>query len=113
MAVFPELTSDNDWVLGAFATGEKAILLDVTTACQEWLRNCWWNQNAGVDWEAILGGGDTKQLLKQQLTQVIINRQGVSEITNLTISLENYKAMVNVSFKTIYESELSFAISNG
>jgi hypothetical protein len=116
MSVFPELTSDNDWVLGAFATGDRAILLDVVTACQEWLRDCWWNQNGGIDWLTVLGGGDTTSFLKQQISETITKRQGVSSIKNLTVEKANPNnlagVVVSVTFTTIYETELSTIISN-
>lgn len=112
MPVFPQLTEDNDWVLGAVVTGNDAILLDVKTACQEWLRDCWFNQNAGIDWKVVLGGGDTTQFLLQQLQTVISGRKGVASITKLKSKKKDVVIYVDVSFITIYGVELNFVIEN-
>lgn len=110
---FPALTQDNDWILGRVVDGDNAILLDVKTAIQEWYKDCFFNMDAGIDYNTILANGNTISIFEQQIRNVVSVRPGVVEIIQLTVRKEGRNIITNLTFKTIFNSELNLALENG
>ena len=106
---FRNLTSTGDWTFGNgvqnYATGLNAINLDIKTALQVFLGECFFATSDGVDWWNLLGGKDQTNLLLQ-CRQVISSRNGVTNINSVSASLDRPSRRLSIVYDidTIYST---------
>ena len=110
--------SSRNWVFGRGYNsykGEKyAVEQDVKSALLEFENDCYFALNNGIDWLTRLGFTGQKELLDNDIQNVIINREGVLEIQNFNSTNEyrNYTATCDIY--TIYsETPINFSFTKG
>ena len=116
LPTFRSLDSNEDWTWGSgrqnYATLENAINFDIATALKVFLGEIFWDTTAGVDWWNLLGGKD-EQAIILQTRSVIIAREGVQRIRNLTATLDRRTRNLNLTYAidTIYSRALQSSVS--
>ena len=107
MMIQRQLDVNGDWTFGKgrqnFVTGVNAMMLNIQTRLKEWRGDCFWNENAGVDWHNFLDVG-TEKLLNRDIINVILNSSGVITIDSYSTTLTDRALSVTAKLKTIYGS---------
>lgn len=103
------IDSDNDWTFGKglnnYKSANDAIAQNIKTRLQEWKGNCFFSDNAGIDWSNRLEKNQV-ELLKQDTKNIILQTDGVVALTQISFSFENRSFSVTYIVQTIY-SQLS------
>ena len=83
----------SEWLFGHsiadYKNGLNQIIQDIYTALYEWKYNCFFALDNGLDWSSWLGYKGQKDLLDQDIIEVIQNRQGVLNLSNFNSTLES------------------------
>lgn len=106
--------SNNDWIFGQsknnYIAGNYAVLQNLKTKLQEWKRNCFFNLQAGIDWQTRLGYKGQKNLLDTDIKDIIINDDEVVTLdvfeSNLDESERDYTC--HFGFTTIYGGDMQY-----
>jgi hypothetical protein len=98
--------SNGDWQYGKgindYATGELAIEENIQTRLLEWLGDCFFALQEGVDYKNLFNKGQKNNLLQAQKT-VILSSYGVVGINSVVNNLDsNRKLTVTYNIDTIY-----------
>lgn len=114
---FRSLSVNGDWIFGGgvgnYATADIAIELNIRTRVLSWLRDCFFAQNAGIDWINRLGSKGEQVLLESDIRRIIIQSFGVTSLDTLNIDLTNRKLSVEYGIKTIYSPSYQAQITAG
>ena len=82
----------SEWLFGHsiadYKNGLNQIIQDIYTALYEWKYNCFFALDNGIDWSTRLGYKGQKDLLDQDIIEIIQNRQGVLNLSNFNSTLE-------------------------
>lgn len=104
------ITDNNgDWTFGQgqlnYATKQKGIEFDIQQKIREWFQDCFFALQNGIPWSIRLGSHNQKELLDNDLIEVIQSVEGVLEILNfesLIIADRRYRAQATIY--TIYST---------
>ncbi len=105
------LDANGDWTFGRgksnYLTMNRAIGQSIQTRLSSFLGDCFFDTAAGIDWFNFLGSKQ-KVALQLAIRAVIINTQGVTRLTLLSLT---YTAARKISFsyevETIYTGVLA------
>jgi hypothetical protein len=101
------LDVNNDWTFGSgkqnYLSDADAVKQCVMTRLKSWKGNCFFDLEAGVDWNNYLDIG-TKTLLDLDIKRVILGTDKVLKISsyNSTLDTENRKLTVSAKVETFY-----------
>ena len=99
------LDANGDWNMGRglqdFLTELAACELNLKTRLREWVGDCFWNLNAGVDYNNYLDIG-TKNLLDLNIQRAILQSDGVVQLTNYVSVLTLRELTVTASVQTVF-----------
>lgn len=99
---------DGDWFFGKgqndFKPRTDAIAQRIRTRLQSYLGDCFFNNAAGIDWMNLLGAKN-QLALNLAISSVILNTEGVTGITQLTISLDAQRVFrITYQVQTVYST---------
>ena len=99
------LDSDGEWLFGKgvqdYARNKEAIVLNVKTRLKSWVNDCFFDQEAGIDWGNRLGNNGQREFLETDIQNVIVNSFGVTGISDFNSNLDDRKLTVNYTITTI------------
>lgn len=102
---FRNLDSDGDWTFGKgkhnYVSEQEALKLNVKTRLLEWVNDCFFNMTAGIDYLNRLDKGQ-RQNLENDIKSIILNSEGVTEITSFYTTLVSRVFTAQYQVKTIY-----------
>lgn len=109
--LFRSIDDENDWMFGqgkqSYFRDDKAVEADIKTALQTFYQESFYDPDSGVPWFSLLGQKDV-QLLNLNVKAAIINIEGVTNVQNVSISLDqNRNCVVKYLVTTIYTTQLS------
>lgn len=112
--IFRGLDSNGDWTFGQgksnYLTGNDAIGTNIATRIRSWIGDCFFDQNAGIDWLNRLSMKNQENLLKLDLQRIIQQSYGVTGIRTLTVSLVQRAFFITYIIDTInsasYQNQL-------
>lgn len=110
--------SNGDWTFGQgqlnYATKQKAIEYDIEQKIREWFQDCFFALQNGIPWSIRLGSHNQKDLLDDDLKEVIRSVDGVLDIIDFTSnSYSDRRYIATVNIFTIYsESPLPITIDS-
>jgi hypothetical protein len=113
---FRAIDASNDWAFGSgvqsYLVGPTAINADIKTALLEFLGECFFALQDGVDWWNLTGGKNPATLaaIILQCRKVILARYGVTAVTSVTATLTGRAPSVAYSASTIYSTNVSGTI---
>jgi hypothetical protein len=105
------IDSNNDWLFGKgkndYKRGLNAIQQSIKTRLQEFLGDCFFAQNNGIDWFNLLGSKN-QQELGLAISSVILNTEDVTRITEFDLTIDNSRnALIQYEVETIYGRSLN------
>lgn len=109
------LDSDGDWTFGAGKSNYKreldAIKQNIATKYNEWVGDCFFDQQAGIDWNTRLDYNQTA-LLEQDIKKLIAGCSGVTNIITLNFSLVERVFKATYEVATIYSQNIAGELTN-
>ena len=110
-----KLDKNKDWCYGHglsdILADDDAIMLNIDTRLNEWVGDCFFAVQNGVDWYNGLDRG-MKEFLDRQIRDVIIESFGVVQILTYESNLVNNtrKLTINVTLTTINSDSVQKSI---
>ena len=110
------LDSTGDWTFGAglnnYVFDTNAVKLDVKTAIREWVGDCFFNMDGGIDWINRMEFGQDVQL-DLDLRQLILSRPNVTGLNTLSFSYNSTNRLFSVSYDitTVYGTAFNDIVS--
>ena len=104
------ITDNNgDWTFGQgqlnYATKQKAIEYDIVQKIREWFQDCFFALQNGIPWSIRLGSHNQKELLDDDLKEIIRNADGVLEILSFESIVNERRYRAQTSIYTIYSTQ--------
>lgn len=104
--IFRQLDSSGDWEFGKgvndYARQNNAIGLNVKTRILSWVGDCFFDQDAGIDWINRLGSKNQRELLELDLRNIILQSDGVTGILDFSTNVVDRAFTAEYSIQTIY-----------
>lgn len=99
---FRNLDNNGDWCFGkgrnSYLSGNRALMLNIKTRLMEFLGDCFFDMNKGIDWWTLLGGKDLKKILVD-VQRTILRSYQVKKIVNLDYALNNRTLTIRISIE--------------
>lgn len=98
---------NHDWTFGSglqdYKLNGRAVAQNVKTRILSFYGDCFFDEEAGIDWFNLLGYG-TQELLETSIKQTIIETEGVSAINNINIVYDRERRNIWIKYdiQTIY-----------
>jgi hypothetical protein len=105
------LDNNQDWIFGSGKSSYRRDLLalsqNVKTRLLEWKGDCFFDNEAGVDWKNRLDKRQQLGPLRDEIRTVILKTENVTEVVNLDFDFNssNRNLKLNYSIKTVYSTE--------
>lgn len=101
---------NGDWVFGkgrnSYLRDNEALMMNIRTRLLEFLNDCFWDMEKGIDWWTLMGGKDLKKILVD-VQRTILRSYQVKRIVNLDYSLTNRKLFISISIEFLNGEVLS------
>ena len=111
---FRQINSDGDWTFGKglnnYARENNAIGLNIETRIKSWIGDCFFDQQAGIDWVNRLGSKNQRELLELDLRNIILQSEGVTGILNFDTFLVGRNFTADYSVQTVYSQSYTDSI---
>jgi len=110
--IIKNLDVSDDWTFGKGASnylqGIEAIKINIKTRLKEWVNDCFFSLNSGVDWKNRLDYGQIEQL-HSDIRNVILKSYGIVELIDLTIDYDRENRKFNSQYQvtTIYSQDFT------
>lgn len=105
-----------DWVFGKGGSSYKredgVIAQNIKTRYLEWVGDCFFNKDAGIDWNNRLDYS-SREALELDIRRIILQSEGVAELLSLSVSFKNRIFKVSYAIKTIFSTTLTQELTNG
>lgn len=103
--------NDNDWMFGnsdnTFMVNNGAgVAQKVKTRLQEWLNDCFFNQQAGIDYKVRMGQRGQRAQLDDDIKRVISETEEVVLLSEYSSELYDRELRVNFAFYHIFGEEV-------
>ncbi len=113
--IFRNLDASGDWKFGQglsnYINKNPAIGLNIRTRLLSWVNDCFFDQNAGIDWLNRLGSKNQRALLELDLRRVILQSFGVTGIISFDSVLVGRTFTANYSVQTIFSEAYIDSVS--
>lgn len=113
--IFRGLTASGDWTFGAgianYAINQQAIELNIGTFLREWLGECFFALQDGIDWRNLLDVGQETNI-EDAVRTAILKRFGVIGINSLTVLFDTARRFLTATYsiQTIYSQSFQDTI---
>lgn len=107
---FRALTLDGDWTWGKgvenYLTGSDAIAADIKTRLLSFAGDCFFAEQDGIDWFSLLGTNNEAALVFS-IRSIIINTEGVSNVTQVSVNRDEQRRIaISYSATTVFGTEV-------
>lgn len=100
------IDADGDFEFGkglaSYKTKQDALIQSIKTRLLEWVGDCFFAADAGIDWNNRIGEKDEGSLLDQEIKSLIVRTEGVVQISDLAVVFSNRVLSVSYEILTIY-----------
>lgn len=107
---FRGIDANGDWVFGkgrnSYLRDNEALMMNIRTRLLEFLNDCFWDMEKGIDWWTLMGGKDLKKILVD-VQRTILRSYQVKRIVNLDYNLTNRKLFISISIEFLNGEVLS------
>lgn len=106
------IDENHDWTFGkgksSYKIGLLALVQHIKTRLLEWKGDCFFDNDAGVDWKNRLAKRTQILPLQDEIRTVILKTDGVTEVTNIDLNFNSFSRNLRVDYgiKTIYSSQV-------
>lgn len=112
--IFRNLDSNGDWTfgngIGNYLIDDAAIGLNIKTRILSWLKDCFFDLNAGIDWANRLGSKNQRTLLEIDLRRIVLQSYGVTGIESFNTQLVGRAFTANYTVQTIFSASYAASI---
>lgn len=99
---FRGIDSNGDWIFGkgrnSYLTDNEALMMNIKTRLLEFLGDCFFDMEKGIDWWNLLGGKNLRKILVD-VQRTILRSYQVKKIVNLDYTLTNRKLSITISIE--------------
>jgi len=101
------IDSNGDWTFGKGKSSYKkdlaALIQNIKTRLFEWKGDCFFDNNAGVDWKNRLAKRSQLNPLINEVRTVILKTDGITQVINVDADLDsNRQLTLSYSAKTVF-----------
>lgn len=106
------IDSDGDWAFGNGKSAYKANLLalsqNLKTKIQEWVGDCFFDNDAGIDWNNRLANRSQAKPLQNEIKSLMVKVDGVTDVVSLDLNFSSLtrNLRLDYSIKTIFTTEV-------
>lgn len=97
---FRNLDANGDWVFGkgrnSYLRDDNALMMNIKTRLLEFLGDCFWDTEKGIDWWTLLGGKDLKKILVD-VQRTVLRSYQVRRIVDLQYTLKDRVLSITLS----------------
>lgn len=97
---FRNVDENGDWVFGkgrnSYLKDNEALMMNIKTRLMEFLGDCFWDTEKGIDWWNLIGGKDQKALLAS-IQRVVLRSSNVKKIVEMHSNLTNRNFSITLS----------------
>lgn len=97
---FRNLDINGDWTFGkgrnSYLQGNQALMMNVKTRLLEFLNDCFWDLEKGIDWWNLMGGKDLKSVIVD-VQRTVLRSSQVKSIKSLDYHLTNRSLFIIIS----------------
>lgn len=108
---FRSLDGTGDWQFGrgleSYALNNDAIAFDVQTSILSFLKDCWFDPDAGIDWLRLLGSNAQQQEISLNVRGVILQCEGVTRVNSINIVQNGRRLTVTYNINTVFSNNNS------
>ena len=102
------IDTNGDWTFGQgrsnYLSGRAALAQQIRCRLLQFLNECFFDLNAGIDWFNLLGGNN-ELLLQLAISTVILNTQGVTGLLQISVDVSEKRAFtIQYSATTVYST---------
>ncbi len=107
------IDNNNDWKFGqgieSYNFGQAALGENIKTRIQEFINNCWFNMNAGIDWFTYFGIPGQKQATLLSVQAIVKQSYGVVKVNRIDLSVNpiTRAAIIQLNIDTMYSTNYS------
>lgn len=106
------LDASGDWTFGQgrenYLSGNPAIALNIATRLRCFLRNCFFDQQMGIDWKRYMGIPTPPQEIILSVRGIILQSYGVVKLNKISVSQSQPRnIIINESVDTIFGTPLT------
>lgn len=109
---FGNFTWDFGHGLTSYASGQAEIKQDIECSLYEWKNDCFWALNNGIDWRTRLGSKNQKELLDNDIQEIIRERYGVLAINDFKSFTQDRVYSCQCEVMTIFSESFLFTYNN-
>lgn len=107
---FRALDENGDWTFGKgrnnYLKDNQALMLNIKTRLLEFLNDCFWDMDKGIDWWTLLGGKNLKSILVD-VQRTILRSYQVKKIVKLDYKLDNRSLRIELSIEFLNNEVLT------
>jgi len=115
MTTIRSLDKNDDWTFGKgkadYKKSNEGLKQHIISRVREWKTDCFFAQNNGVDWNNRLGYKKQKDILIDEVRDILLKTNEVTEVLSLDANIENRQATVTAKIKTIYSQSETIVIT--
>lgn len=104
------IDENNDWTFGAgqtnYVTGAYAVGLDIKLRLQEWLNDCFFALQNGINWKRRLGAFNQKLFLDNDIQRIARTTNGVLNIVDFESNKIGRKYMCSFKVYQQYSTDI-------
>ena len=104
------IDQDGDWTfgngIGSYRRNLLALTQDLETRLKEWVGDCFFNVEGGIDWYNRIGSNNRREL-QQDIKVLILQTEGITGVINLSLDYKSTSRNLNLTYSitTIYSNE--------
>ncbi len=106
MAIVRSIDNNNDFNFGNgrsdYVDNEIALRQNIITRLQEYKRDCFFDKNAGLDYDYYLSNKNTKDSLLKEVRYVILQTDDVMKINSINFSIVDRDILIVATISSIY-----------
>ena len=107
---FRNLDENGDWCFGkgrnSYVSENQALMLNIKTRLLEFLGDCFWDTEKGIDWWTLLGGKNLNKILVD-VQRTILRSYQVKRIVSMDYTLNNRTLSIRLSIEFLNGEILS------
>lgn len=109
------LDSGKDWTFGKgpanYAINSEAIRQNVETRLLSFANDWFLDVTLNIDWFNILGNRNNEQTIKNEVTRVVLETEGVLTLDKYEIVVSEREATIKIKFTDIFEANVPALVS--
>jgi hypothetical protein len=106
MAIVRSIDNNNDFNFGNgrsdYVDNEIALRQNIITRLQEYKKDCFFDKNAGLDYDYYLSNKNTKDSLLKEVRYVILQTDDVMKINSINFSIVDRNILIVATISSIY-----------